>query len=898
MRMFFFAALLLYNNSPLCAQDTVFSFRTHFRTEKLPFGLSRKVPSSNKKVAFAMSGGGVRGLAQIGILKAFEEEGIKPDIIFGTSMGSIVGGLYAAGFSPDEIDSLTRTADWEYLLSPDDRTNRRSQFIDKKITEDRSVLTLRLKGLEPIVPNSINDGQKMLNFFTLLTTQAPLKTVATFSDYEIPFRAICTNLATGEPVMLDRGALADAMRASSSVTFLLSPVKYDSIYLVDGGLSANIPVEPARKSGADIVVAFNTTSPLHTGEEMLYPWNIADQVVSIPMKIINDRQLALADLVISPQLGNKATGDFTNIEEVVYAGYIAGKTAAHKISYLLDSLNTLPFNTDKKPYLISEIVLPASFEKKEFPFTPGTSYLLKDITLALYNIEEKGNYDSLSCVLVKLPEGYRLVIGGKKNPVIENVSFSGITVLDDTDISQIFTPYIGKSYIPETAYKLTKVLLTQYRMRGFSLAEVASVQFNPENGSMFVSIEEGTVDSIYIQGHLNTAETVIRREIPIAVGSLFRVENLRSALSNITNTGLFDKTTVSLKKLNGRNILVFNVRERETNLIRLGFKIENENFPQLSLDTRNENLFGTGTELGLFSFLSPRKLNITVEQKATRIFNSYFTYNLSALWGWQDINTYERKDPDQAHFERTQTGEYRQTIYGLDFSVGSQTGRWGKFIVTGKAEKHIVKNRKNTPVDEISLSLIALRGILSLDTQDKYPYPTKGFRFNAFYESASEKFGSDIGYTAFGGEYKGYTTWLTNHTLSLGATIGFGDRTVPLTQQFSLGGQNEFWGTRENEYRGRQIAVAKLEYRYQLPFKIFFDAYLSFRYDIGNVWLIQNQIRFADLRHGIGTTLSLDTPVGPADLSIGRTIEFIDNITGSPIKRGPLYVYFSLGFYY
>jgi NTE family protein len=128
--------------------------------------------------------------------------------------------------------------------------------------------------------------------------------------------------------------------------------------------------------------------------------------------------------------------------------------------------------------------------------------------------------------------------------------------------------------------------------------------------------------------------------------------------------------------------------------------------------------------------------------------------------------------------------------------------------------------------------------------------------------------------------------------------MGFGDKTLPLSQQYSLGGQNSFFGMRDYEFRGRQIFLSSLEYTAQLPFDIFFDTYFRFRYDLGSTWEEQEQIRFKDLRHGIGGSVSFDTPIGPADFSVGRSFLFIKDLPDNPISWGDVLFYFSIGYYY
>jgi NTE family protein len=124
------------------------------------------------------------------------------------------------------------------------------------------------------------------------------------------------------------------------------------------------------------------------------------------------------------------------------------------------------------------------------------------------------------------------------------------------------------------------------------------------------------------------------------------------------------------------------------------------------------------------------------------------------------------------------------------------------------------------------------------------------------------------------------------------------DNTLPLTQQFSLGGQNMFFGFRNDEYRGRQILNVSAEYRYKLPVKIFFDAYFKLRYDIGSAWEEREAIRYKDLKHGIGVTLSFDTPIGPADFSVGRSFFFKDRLPKNTLVKGEPFFYFTIGYYY
>jgi outer membrane protein assembly factor BamA len=196
------------------------------------------------------------------------------------------------------------------------------------------------------------------------------------------------------------------------------------------------------------------------------------------------------------------------------------------------------------------------------------------------------------------------------------------------------------------------------------------------------------------------------------------------------------------------------------------------------------------------------------------------------------------------------------------------------------------------------IKVVSLKISTTIDTQDKYPYPRNGFLFYGSYETAQKVFGGEVGYTNLFFNYKNYFTFEDDHTISPRISLGFGDKTLPLSQQYSLGGQYSFFGMRDEEFRGRQLFLASLEYRYDLPVDLFFDTYLSLRYDLGSIWVEQEAIRFKDLRHGVGASISLDTPIGPADFAVGRSFLFKKNLPGNPLSWGEVFFYFSIGYYF
>ncbi len=882
------------------AQDT-YTLKPDYQVKSLPFGLEEKVSGKKPIIALALSGGGARGLAQIGVLKALEEAGIRIDMIVGTSMGSIVGGLYAAGYSVDQIDSIAVNTEWDDLLSPEGETDRQELFVDQKITEDKAILTLRLNGFSPIIPTSINTGHKLSNFLNILTLQAPVHTQNSFDDLKIKFRAVCTNLLTGNPVVIDNGSLSQAMRASSSVSFFLSPVLMDSMILVDGGLVANIPVKIALELGADIVIAVNTTSTLRSREELELPWIIADQVISIPMKLLNENQMSYADIIITPDIQERSATDFSNIDLLIKSGITSTVPIVNEIKSIIDSI-TIKKNSGDEIFFANiknhDDAYPweKSLLKK---YVSKDSVSLSEIKMDLDSLFQQGEFEELKVNIENNDGETEVRFIPKYYPLIEIIECWGISILDKSNVDTLTKSYIGKSYNGKTAYSIIVEIINQYRLKGYSLAALKEIIFDKTIGRLSLELDEGIISEILVEGNTTTNKTVITREFPVKAGDYFHYQEISEGLTNLRATNLFEDLILIVKNEGNGNVVTLKVSERTSGLMRIGFRADNENKTQLNIDIRDENLFGTATEFGLLLYGGTRNRGYILEHKSNRIFDTYLTYKINAYYEFQDIFTYtDKPTSSEKSFSRISNGEYRQIYYGASVSAGTQVEKFANLIFKGKYQFDEIKNLVNSFDNSYKTKIVSLKISTTIDSQDKYPFPTNGVYFSGSYESASSFLGGNVGFTNIGFDYKNYFTINDVHTLSPRIVMGFGDKTLPLSQQFSLGGQNSFFGMRDNEFRGRQIFVSSLEYIAQLPFNIFFDTYFRFRYDLGSIWPDQEQIRFKDLRHGIGASLSLDTPIGPADFSIGRSFLFVKNLPDNPISWGEVLFYFSIGYYY
>jgi NTE family protein len=871
-----------------------------FKREKLPFGLIKKTVEQDPEVALVLSGGGARGISQIGVLKALVERNIPINRIVGTSMGSIIGGLYASGYNVHALDSLVSIIPWSELLTAKSYSNRKDLFVDQKITEDKALFTLRLENLVPVIPTSINSGEMLSNYLNLLTLNGPIHPQKSFNDLKVDFDAVCTDLISGKIVVLNKGSLGQAIRASSSVSLFIAPVKLDTMLLADGGLVANIPVKVAKDSAADLIIAFNSTSPLNTAEELSYPWNIADQMISIPMHILNAQQLKYADVVIEPDLGRKKNNDFTGLDSLIKEGYNKTLNKIDDIEkrikeIFFEKLNQNEFYLKRILYNENAPAFERSLLHKYSLKDSVSNYeILEDIS-ALY---KSGDFDSLYVEVESPGEGTNLKFVAKINPLVNEISLEGITIYAKSKIDSVIDDLIGHPYNAQRIFEKLVQILNFYRLQGYSLADVDTVSFNEKEGKLYIKFSEGKILNIELEGHKKTASWVVRRELPFNAGELYQYQKVEKGMLNLRSLNLFNDVNLIVKKEKDGNILHFIVDEKPSQLMRFGLRIDNENQTQVAVDIRDDNFAKSGTELGLMLGGGLRNRSFILEHKANRVFDTYITYKVRAFYEFNDAYNYIDSSVSSREFKRLYDGEYRQIYKGFSLGFGAQVQRFGNLIFEGKYQWDEVKNKRDYTGDTYKLKIVSFAISSTIDSQDKYPFPDKGISVKASYESAQKLLGGEISYAKFFFDYKGFLPVFKYHTLIPRFQIGLADNTLPLGQQFSLGGQNSFFGLRENDFRGRQIFLASLQYRYKLPFKIFFDSYFSFRYDIGSIWTTRKEIRFKDLRHGLGTTISFDTPLGPADFSVGRSYLFKGNLNYSSIMYGPVYFYFTVGYYY
>lgn len=282
--------------------------------------------SARPKIGLVLSGGGARGAAHIGVLEVLEENQIPIDLIVGTSMGAVIGGLYAAGIPLTTIKHDLSHLNWQGIFKYD--IKRRDLYFRRKLDNDLFIIKNFIRYYQDQVQFSfgLTSGQNLYDVFKSYTL--PVEPLKDFDHLAIPFKAVTTDLLTGQIVALEKGDLALAMLASMAVPGIIAPVEIGPYYLVDGGVSDNLPIEIAKQMGADILIVVNVSTPLLTKNQINDLTSVLGQITNI---LTNDniqqseQLLSATDIYMQPEL-NINTGDFEKFPE----GIVAGRTAALK----------------------------------------------------------------------------------------------------------------------------------------------------------------------------------------------------------------------------------------------------------------------------------------------------------------------------------------------------------------------------------------------------------------------------------------------------------------------------------------------------------------------------------------------------------------------------------------
>ncbi len=841
-------------------------------TLKLPqrrYTLFNAMRAARKTVGLALSGGGANGLAQIGILKAFEEEGIPVDCIAGTSMGAIIGGLYSCGYSPVELEKIVQTFPWESIISLNADYTRSNIFLEQQRIRDRASIAIRFKQLKLLIPKSLNSAQKMTGKIDLLTLNALYHSSGDFSTLPINFRAVATDLVSGMRIPLFSGSLSEAIRASSTIPILYEPIIQNNYHLVDGGLVANLPVDELESFNTDYKIAVDTHGSMYTtGEELDLPWKAADQAMTILTKLQYPAQLAKADIIITPDLGNHKATDFSNIRALIDAGYAKGKFEAKKIK----------LDIEKKSIggaAIGDYAKNALLQHDNPKVKQVVSSILLNATDLNKTCQELLATDLFTRVFAELNKGHKTVLFHLEPlPAIKKVSVLGgpPDVLSDEDIKDCFKPLTGELYTNATGTKVLESLIKEYRKKGYSLVTITNITIN--SGLLEVTLSSGKPKSIEIRRDKNmTKITPITREIKIDTTRALNLLKAEESVENLYGTGVFNRVSISAEtpySSNRNPLLWFSLEEKPASVLRFGLRYDETNDAQFLVDIRNENFGGTTSSVGGWLTTGRNSLLANIELSMPRIGASHFTMSSRIFYDQHVFN----------HLETTgNTAQYGIQKYGFNHAFGTRIRKNGQFIadITLQNAQSYAKDNTSPTLNTANSSMFSIGTQFTRDSRNNALIPTSGSYTNLRYSITTALLDNHDLFWQVSGSHEENIHLMNRVSFQLSGLLGLSSNNMLLSEKFFLGGpgttySQRFIGLKENALACNNMAAIGMQLGYKPSFEILFPASLLLHYNIGNAWEQMDDISTASLLQGIGTSIIWDTPVGPARLAVSKLL--------------------------
>lgn len=289
------------------------------------------------RIGLTLSGGGAKGLAHIGILKAIDSAGLKIDYVTGTSMGSILGALYAVGYSADSIEKITRHIDWDLLFSS--QSTMKSMIMEEKDEYGKYDIELPWVNHWFRFATGVIEAQELWLKFSELFR--PVYKIKDFSKFPIPFKCIATDVSSGDAVVIDSGEIVSALRSSMAIPSIFTAVEYDGKKLVDGGVVRNFPVKDVREMGADLVIGSNVSGSLRSSAQVTNPIQVLLQVAFFREAEDTRTQIPLCNIYVHQPLDKFGMGSFSESNEILDAGLEEGRKLYPRLKQLADSLNAL-----------------------------------------------------------------------------------------------------------------------------------------------------------------------------------------------------------------------------------------------------------------------------------------------------------------------------------------------------------------------------------------------------------------------------------------------------------------------------------------------------------------------------------------------------------------------------
>lgn len=525
------------------------------------FGQDKSVENTRPKVGLVLSGGGAKGLAHIGVLKVIDSLGIKVDYIGGTSMGAVVGGLYASGYTANQLDSIFSKIDIDALLQ--DYTPRESKSFYEKRNDEIYALTLPFNNFRLGLPSGLSKGLYNFNLMSRLTQH--VSDVRDFDKLPIPFLCIATDVETGEQIVLDEGILAQAIIASGALPTLYSPVEINVRLLIDGGVVNNYPIEELKNRGIDFIIGIDVQDGLKNREQLKDVTAVLSQINNFSMIEKMEGKRSLTNIYIKPDIKGFSVVSFDKGQEII-------KKGNEKANEFIKELLPLR-NIDERPTTFKVIkndsifIRDITFNKLEnftrayvlgkLKIKRNTKIPITQIEKGISNLNATQNFSAISYSFEKTQSGERLALNLKEN--MSNTFLKFGIHYDDLYKSGALINYTHKKLIAKNDVASLDVILGDnfrynfdyYIDNGFYWSFGFNSKFNSFNRNIATDFANGIIftdlgiNSVNIDftDITNQAyvQTIFAQKFSFGAGLEFKYLNIKSETLENT-TPIFDKS--------------------------------------------------------------------------------------------------------------------------------------------------------------------------------------------------------------------------------------------------------------------------------------------------------------------------------------------------------------------
>lgn len=817
-------------------------------------------PRRAPRVALVLSGGGARGLAQIGVLQALEEAGVSIDLITGVSMGAVIGGLYASGIAPDSLQRLARVVEWSELLQ--NSPPRAQLLLSQKDKSANWFVSIPMRNFRPQWPTGVTSGQTIYNYISNLTQGATYRCASDFDSLPVRFRAVATELVSGKKAVFSSGELAFAMRAAMAFPLAVTPLRHDTLLYADGGLIDPLPVQLAHQLSKFPVLAINTASGLEKLDGLDNPYAVANQATTVMTASLLRESLADADYVCVPEAAGVGNISFDQLDTLIAAGRDAGKRVAAEIwedyQRRTDSGRSVSASLDAlakvEPDMAMEDCPPAV---KAMLAADGPMFV-GSLIGALEDEVESGWFDSAAVELKKTNPGRASYwsIKGWRPPVLREIRIQNAGVFADTTLARVLNLSPGQRYSSvEIAQGLRRVV-SFYGAHDYALTDIAGATL-ASDGVLTVRIDEALLAKVELEGNRRVKSWVVLRSFPMKEGSPYNARLVERGLADLHATGLFQQVTTEVRRTDHGPVLRLRVTEKSTDAIRLGLHHDLEYQSEGFIEWANINMFGLGNELTAHAQHAPRRDWLFLRGRADRIFRTYLTSATTAYWHRHERHLWA---------DHNQVGSFTTGRLGLEFFFGQNFSRALQMAAIMNVERIDLEVRPDSTFARTDLTRLAITG--NVDDLDDAEFPSHGHRLSTRLQWADRLFGGREVFRTFEIDGQWVIPTHGDMTYDLSARFATAERQLPVYERFSLGGRRSFMGLNDDELLGDRLLRISVGARY----RFFSRSYIKGRIDAGSVWGHLDRIDLTrDLRLGIGGGFAFNTPLGPLEILAGVT---------------------------